>query len=54
MGGQAVWTLLKYIPHRLAGAALLAPVTNYWWPNFPSNLSDEAFSHQLTQDRWNC
>ncbi|KAJ8537653.1 hypothetical protein K7X08_014193 [Anisodus acutangulus] len=53
MGGQAVWTLLKYIPHRLAGAALLAPVTNYWWPNFPANLSDEAFSHQLTQDRWN-
>ncbi|KAH0635424.1 hypothetical protein KY285_035122 [Solanum tuberosum] len=53
MGGQAVWTLLKYIPHRLAGAALLAPVTNYWWPNFPANLSKEAFSHQLPQDIWN-
>ncbi|XP_009604842.1 uncharacterized protein [Nicotiana tomentosiformis] len=53
MGGQAVWTLLKYIPHRLAGAALLAPVTNYWWPNFPANLSNEAFGHQLPQDRWN-
>lgn len=53
MGGQVVWTLLKYIPHRLAGAALLAPVTNYWWPNFPANLSKEAFSHQLPQDIWN-
>ncbi|XP_042029372.1 uncharacterized protein LOC121776245 [Salvia splendens] len=26
MGGQVVWSCLKYIPHRLAGAALLTPV----------------------------
>ncbi|GAV85931.1 Abhydrolase_6 domain-containing protein [Cephalotus follicularis] len=52
MGGQAVWGCLKYIPHRLAGAALLAPVVNYWWPGFPSNLSKEAYNEQLPQDQW--
>ncbi|XP_022882943.1 uncharacterized protein LOC111399712 [Olea europaea var. sylvestris] len=52
MGGQVVWTCLKYIPHRLAGAALLAPVINYWWPGLPSNLSKEAYDQQLPQDRW--
>ncbi|KAL0401531.1 UNVERIFIED_CONTAM: hypothetical protein Slati_4183000 [Sesamum latifolium] len=37
MGGQVVWGCLKYISHRLAGAALIVPVVNYWWPSFPSN-----------------
>ncbi|KAL0426534.1 UNVERIFIED_CONTAM: hypothetical protein Slati_2828200 [Sesamum latifolium] len=52
MGGQIVWSCLKYIPHRLAGAALLAPVVNYWWSGLPSNLSTEAFKQQLPQDQW--
>ncbi|OMO79084.1 putative catalytic [Corchorus olitorius] len=52
MGGHAVWGCLKYIPHRLAGAALLAPVINYWWPGFPANLSTEAYRLQLPQDQW--
>lgn len=52
MGGEAVWGCLKYIPHRLAGASLLAPVINYWWPSFPANLSKEGFSSQLPQDQW--
>ncbi|KAL1549297.1 hypothetical protein AAHA92_17421 [Salvia divinorum] len=52
MGGQVVWSCLKYIPHRLAGAALLTPVVNYWWPGFPSNLSQHAYNKQLTQDQW--
>ncbi|KAK2655306.1 hypothetical protein Ddye_008358 [Dipteronia dyeriana] len=52
MGGNALWGILKYIPHRLAGAALLAPVTNYWWPSFLSNLSTEAYYQQLPQDQW--
>lgn len=38
--------------HRLAGAALLAPVANYWWDGFPSNLSKEAYNQQLPQDKW--
>ncbi|XP_038904919.1 uncharacterized protein LOC120091130 isoform X2 [Benincasa hispida] len=52
MGGQAVWSCLKYIPNRLAGAALLAPVVNYWWPGLPANLTNEAFYQQFRQDQW--
>ncbi|KAE8701065.1 germin-like protein subfamily 3 member 2-like [Hibiscus syriacus] len=52
MGGHAVWGCLKYIPHRLAGATLMAPVINYWWPGFPANLSEEAYNLQLPQDQW--
>ncbi|KAG8376701.1 hypothetical protein BUALT_Bualt09G0091300 [Buddleja alternifolia] len=52
MGGQIGWTCLKYIPHRLAGAALIAPVANYWWPGIPSNMSQKAFDQQLAQDQW--
>eukprot|EP00262_Sarcandra_glabra_P013715 TRINITY_DN3869_c0_g2_i2.p1 TRINITY_DN3869_c0_g2~~TRINITY_DN3869_c0_g2_i2.p1 ORF type:complete len:417 (+),score=54.23 TRINITY_DN3869_c0_g2_i2:135-1253(+) len=52
MGGQVIWSCLKYIPHRLAGAALIAPVVNYWWPGFPANLSKEAYYQQFVQDQW--
>ncbi|XP_059628433.1 uncharacterized protein LOC132271159 [Cornus florida] len=52
MGGQVVWGCLKYIPHRLAGATLIAPVINYWWPGFPANLSKEAYCQQFPQDQW--
>ncbi|KAF8042895.1 hypothetical protein BT93_A1275 [Corymbia citriodora subsp. variegata] len=52
MGGQVVWGCLKYIPQRLAGAVLLAPVVNYWWPGFPANLSNEAYYRQFQQDQW--
>ncbi|CAN0900577.1 hypothetical protein LINGRAHAP2_LOCUS20919 [Linum grandiflorum] len=52
MGGQAVWGCLNYIPHRLAGAALVAPVVNYWWPGFPANLSKQAYELQLLPDQW--
>ncbi|XP_015898803.3 uncharacterized protein LOC107432222 isoform X1 [Ziziphus jujuba] len=52
MGGQLVWSCLKYIPHRLAGAVLLAPVVNYWWSGFPSNLSNEAYYQQPWNDQW--
>lgn len=37
---------------RLAGAALVAPVVNYWWPSFPSNLSREVFKKQFLRDQW--
>lgn len=52
MGGQAIWGVLKYIPHRLAGVALIAPVINYWWPGFPTNLSSEGYYLQPPQDQW--
>lgn len=37
---------------RLAGATLIAPAINYWWPGFPSNLSSEAFQQQFPEDQW--
>ncbi|XP_062174808.1 uncharacterized protein LOC133879987 isoform X2 [Alnus glutinosa] len=52
MGGQVVWGCLKYIPHRLAGATLIAPVVNYWWQGFPANLSSDAYYKQPPQDQW--
>ncbi|XP_022935255.1 uncharacterized protein LOC111442192 [Cucurbita moschata] len=52
MGGQVVWSCLKYIPNRLAGAALLAPAINYWWSGLPANLTNEAFYQQSEQDQW--
>ncbi|KAK4480415.1 hypothetical protein RD792_013488 [Penstemon davidsonii] len=52
MGGQVVWGCLKYISHRLAGAALIAPVINYWWSGFPENLAKEAYNQQYLQDQW--
>ncbi|KAJ8537651.1 hypothetical protein K7X08_014191 [Anisodus acutangulus] len=52
MGGQVVWGCLKYIPHRLAAAALLTPVVNYWWPTFPANLSTKSYYDQLLPDQW--
>ncbi|BAT15922.1 Os12g0152500, partial [Oryza sativa Japonica Group] len=34
---------LQYIPNRLAGAALVLPIINYWWPSSPAELSRQAF-----------
>ncbi|CAL0309955.1 unnamed protein product [Lupinus luteus] len=52
LGGLAVWGCLKYIPERLAGAVLVAPPFNYWWPGFPRNLTNEVFYKQKLQDQW--
>lgn len=52
MGGVIVWSCLKYIPNRLAGAVLIAPVINYWWSGLPANLSNEAFKWKPLQDQW--
>lgn len=52
MGGEIIWGCLKYIPHRLAGAALLAPVSNYWWPGFPANVWRDAWFQQLLPDQF--
>nr|KAJ0214563.1 hypothetical protein LSAT_V11C400198140 [Lactuca sativa] len=52
MGSQAIWSCLKYIPHRLAVASLIAPVVNYWWLCLPLKLSQDAYSKQFIQDQW--
>ncbi|VVB14108.1 unnamed protein product [Arabis nemorensis] len=52
MGGGITWACLKYIPHRLAGAALIAPAINYWWRNLPGDIAREAFSLMFPADQW--
>ncbi|XP_057953680.1 uncharacterized protein LOC131147988 [Malania oleifera] len=52
LGTYPTWACLKYIPHRLAGVALIVPVINYWWPSFPTKLSAEAYNKQLKRDQW--
>ncbi|KAI3748185.1 hypothetical protein L6452_11104 [Arctium lappa] len=52
MGAYAVWSCLKYIPHRLSGVSLVVPFVNYWWPCLPANLAKEAFKLLLVQDQW--
>ncbi|KAG9159680.1 hypothetical protein Leryth_017390 [Lithospermum erythrorhizon] len=53
-GGFYVWGCLKYIPHRLEGAILIAPGVNFWWPQLPSSLVEEAFHQQSSWSLWNC
>ncbi|XP_047308462.1 uncharacterized protein LOC124911959 [Impatiens glandulifera] len=52
MGGYIVWSCLKHIPHRLAGAALVVPFVNYWWRSLPADLAKETFEMLLVQDQW--
>ena len=52
MGGEIMWSCLKYIPHRLSGVAVLGPVGNYWWSGLPSNVSWDAWYQQLPRDQW--
>ncbi|OMO49506.1 hypothetical protein CCACVL1_30970 [Corchorus capsularis] len=52
MGAYPIYSCLKYIPNRLAGASLVVPFVHYWWPCLPANLSNEAFGRLLPQDQW--
>ncbi|GFQ03251.1 hypothetical protein PHJA_002468900 [Phtheirospermum japonicum] len=52
IGMYPVYGCLKYIPHRLSGAALVVPLTNFWWRCFPAKLSRDALNGLLVQQRW--
>uniref|UniRef100_A0A0R0H365 AB hydrolase-1 domain-containing protein n=1 Tax=Glycine max TaxID=3847 RepID=A0A0R0H365_SOYBN len=47
MGSYATWSCLNYIPNRLAGVAMIAPVINYLWPSFPESLIKEDYRRKL-------
>lgn len=49
MGSYSIWGCLKYIPDRLAGAALIVPTVNYWWPSLPHSLVSKDYRRQLVQ-----
>ncbi|WVZ68086.1 hypothetical protein U9M48_017076 [Paspalum notatum var. saurae] len=50
MGAYPAWGCLNYIPHRLAGAALVVPAVNYWWP-LPADVSRSAYGKLDARDR---
>jgi pimeloyl-ACP methyl ester carboxylesterase len=52
LGSHAVWGALRYIPERIAGAAMMAPVVNYWWPGFPAEDAAAAYGRQSYGDQW--
>ncbi|GAA0185472.1 hydrolase [Lithospermum erythrorhizon] len=52
-GGAITWGCLKYIPHRLAGAILMAPGISFWWPGLPKDLSEQALKQQEPWMQWN-
>ncbi|CAK9877814.1 unnamed protein product [Sphagnum jensenii] len=51
IGGYTGWGLIKYIPERVAGIAMLAPVTNFWWPGIPAQEAKTAWDTQLLGDK---
>ncbi|GER39430.1 alpha/beta-Hydrolases superfamily protein [Striga asiatica] len=51
MGAYPVYGCLKYLPHRVSGAALVSPVVNYWWRCFPPELSKKALGKIIFEDR---
>ncbi|XP_051120238.1 uncharacterized protein LOC127244010 [Andrographis paniculata] len=52
LGAYSIYSCLHYIPHRIAGAALVVPFVNYWWKFFPAALAKECFEERLRQNQW--
>ncbi|XP_010541285.1 PREDICTED: uncharacterized protein LOC104814791 [Tarenaya hassleriana] len=52
LGAYPVYSCLKYIPHRLAGASLVVPFVNYWWNHVPRNILRGGFKRLVLQDQW--
>ncbi|GAB4824708.1 hypothetical protein Ancab_007573 [Ancistrocladus abbreviatus] len=52
MGTYPIWGCLKYLPHRVAGLALVVPVVNFWWPSLQSELASTAFKELGAIERW--
>ncbi|CAM8952884.1 unnamed protein product [Rhodiola kirilowii] len=50
MGSYPIWSCLHYIPHRLAGAAMVVPVVNYKWPSLPESLIKDDYRRKSL--RW--
>ena len=52
LGSHAGWAAIRYIPHRLAGVAMMAPVVNYRWRGLPRGLARQLYRKQPAGDRW--
>ncbi|KAL1221710.1 hypothetical protein V5N11_010846 [Cardamine amara subsp. amara] len=52
LGAYSVYSCLKYIPHRLAGAVLVVPFVNYWWTKVRQDILSKAFDLMPKNDQW--
>lgn len=52
LGSHAGWAAIRYIPHRLAGVAMMAPVVNYRWRGLPRGLARQLYRRQTVGDQW--
>ncbi|RLN17492.1 uncharacterized protein C2845_PM02G21960 [Panicum miliaceum] len=52
LGSHAGWAAIRYIPHRLAGVAMMAPVINYRWRGLPRGLARQLYRKQPVGDQW--
>ncbi|KAF8698441.1 hypothetical protein HU200_035181 [Digitaria exilis] len=52
LGSHAGWAAIRYIPHRLAGLAMMAPVINYRWRGLPRGLARQLYRRQTVGDQW--
>jgi len=51
MGSYTGWGLIKYLPERIAGIALSAPLVNYWWSGVPPHEANAAWNTQIVGDK---
>ncbi|XP_056851907.1 uncharacterized protein LOC108860898 isoform X1 [Raphanus sativus] len=52
LGAYPVYGCLKYIPHRLSGATLVAPLLNFWWSRMPQSLLTAALKKLPVENQW--
>jgi pimeloyl-ACP methyl ester carboxylesterase len=52
LGCHVGWASIKYIPHRLDGVAMMAPVINYRWSGLPRGLARQLYRAQPVGDQW--
>ncbi|KAH7864422.1 hypothetical protein Vadar_029441 [Vaccinium darrowii] len=50
LGSYPIWSCLKRIPERLAGAAFVVPMINYNWRSLPNELTKDDYRKNLA--RW--
>ncbi|GJN19930.1 hypothetical protein PR202_gb07248 [Eleusine coracana subsp. coracana] len=51
LGCHAGWAAVKYMPHRLDGVAMMAPVINYRWSGLPRGLARQLYRKQPVGDQ---
>ncbi|CAA7405373.1 unnamed protein product [Spirodela intermedia] len=51
LGSYPVWACIKHFPHRVAGAALVAPLVNFWWASLPAEMARAAYEKREASDQ---